>query len=150
MNTLDGREQLPEYVKAKLAKGPTHPILNRFDETATAVEANALIERHQGLGMSQDVIIETNIASYRYIQVGKEKRTDRPSINTAKYFKREKLVSIPYDKGKGFCSRKEGTYKAKLEDITNGPQFEKITETRKWGKHIISKEEERVNKIIKF
>ena len=48
MNTLDGREQLPEYVKAKLAKGPTHPILNRFDETATAVEANALIERHQG------------------------------------------------------------------------------------------------------
>ena len=68
---------------------------------------------------------------------------------TTKYLKKEKLVSVPYDKGKGFCLMKEDTYKAKLEDITNGPQFEMITKTRKNGKNIILKEEERINNAIK-
>ena len=40
-------------------------------------------------------------------------------------------------------------YKQKLEDMTNGPQFERITATRKNGKHIILKEEERINSAIK-
>ena len=58
-------------------------------------------------------------------------------------------MSVPYDKGKGFCIMKEDTYKAKLEEIRSGPQFEIITKTRKNGKHIIVKEEERINNAIK-
>ena len=29
---LDGNEQLPDWIKATLAKGSIHPILNTFDE----------------------------------------------------------------------------------------------------------------------
>ena len=43
---------------------------------------------------------------------------------------------------------KEDTYRTKLEDITNGSQFEKITNTRKNARHIIIKEEERINEVI--
>ena len=91
--------------------------------------------------MPQETINDINIASYRYIKDGKKQRIDKASMYTTKYLKKEKLVSVPYDKGKGFCLMKEDTYKAKLEDITNGPQFEMITKTRKNGKPIILKED---------
>ena len=65
---MDGKEQLPECVKATLEKGPKHPILNKFDEKTIEAEVSALIEPHEGLGMSQDIISGINIASYRYIQ----------------------------------------------------------------------------------
>ena len=146
---LDNIKDLPEYVIATLAKGPKYPVLSKIDEKATAAKINALIKHHEKLGMSQETINDINIAPYKYIQDGKKQRVDKASIYTSKYLKKEKLVSVPYDKGRGFCLMKEDTYKAKLEDITNGPQFEMITKTRKNGKNIILKEEERINNAIK-
>lgn len=61
---MEGNKQFPEYVTTTLAKGPTHPILNRFDEKTTVVEVSALIAHHEGVGMSQDIINDRNIASY--------------------------------------------------------------------------------------
>ena len=97
INILNRQEQLPEYVNATLTKGPKHPIQNKFDEKAAAAAVRELIEHHESLGISQDIINDINIASYRYIQDNKKQRVDRASTYTAKYLKREKLVSLPYD-----------------------------------------------------
>ena len=145
---LDTNENLPEYVRATLSKGPNHPILDTFDEKYIAAEMNSLIEHHEKLGMSQDTINDINVASYKYIKDVRKQKTNRASVYTSKYLKTKQLLAVPYDKGKGFCLMKEDTYRTKLEDITNGAQFEKITNTRKNARHIIIKEEERINDVI--
>ncbi len=70
---LEANEHLPEYIKVTLSTGPKHPVLTKFDEKATAAEVNELIEHHESLGMSQDIINDINIASYRYIKDVKNK-----------------------------------------------------------------------------
>ena len=46
---LDNIKNMPEYVRATLAKGPRHPVLTKFDEKDIAAEINALIEHHERL-----------------------------------------------------------------------------------------------------
>ena len=109
---------------------------------------NSLIEHHENLSRPQDSINDINVASYKYIKDVRKQKTNRASVYTSKYLKTKQLLAVPYDKGKGFCLMKEDTYRTKLEDITNGSQFEKITNTRKNARHIIIKEEERINEVI--
>ena len=87
---LDNIKNVPEYVRATLANGPRHPLLTKFDEKAIAAEINALIEHHEKIGMSQDIINDINIASYRYIRDGRKQRGDKAIAYTSKYLKKEK------------------------------------------------------------
>ena len=64
---------------------------------------------------------------------------------TKKYLKDNNLLAVPFDKGIGICIMKAETYKNKLQDILNLPQFEKLAPGRKNAKHPVLKEHERVD-----
>jgi len=78
-----------------------------------------------------------------------KQKTPRNVHMTKKYLKENNLLALPFDKGIGICIMKVATYNNKVSDITNLPQFEKMTQTRRNGKHPILKEEERVTSVLK-
>ena len=56
----------------------------------------------------------------------------------------------PFDKRIGICIMKVSTYNNKVSETTNLPQCEKLTETRRSGKHPIRKEEERITSCLLY
>ena len=68
---------------------------------------------------------------------------------TAEYLKEKQIKAVPYDKVLGFCLMREKEYNARLELITNLPQFKALEQNRKNAKHPVLKEEERITGILK-
>ena len=58
------------------------------------------------------------------------------------------LLAVPFDKGTDICVRKRQTYISKLNDTLNLEQFEKVTFTRKNGRDLCLKEEDRINSVL--
>ena len=58
------------------------------------------------------------------------------------------LLAVPFDKGTDICVMKRQTYISKLNDTLNLEQFEKVTFTRKNGRDLCLKEEDRINSVL--
>ena len=67
---------------------------------------------------------------------------------TKRYLREKDLLAVPFDKGNGICVVKRQTYISKLNDISNLEQFEKVTCTRKNGRGLCLKEEERIKSVL--
>ena len=67
---------------------------------------------------------------------------------TKRYLREKDLLAVPFDKGNGICVMKRQTYISKLNDISNLEQFEKVTCTRKNGRELCLKEEDRINSVL--
>ena len=67
---------------------------------------------------------------------------------TKRYLREKDLLAVPFDKGNGICVMKRQTYISKLNDISNLEQFEKVTCTRKNGRGLCLKEEDRINSVL--
>ena len=67
---------------------------------------------------------------------------------TKRYLREKDLLAVPFDKGAGICMMKRQTYISKLSDILNLEQFEKVTVTRKNGRGLCLKEEDRINSVL--
>ena len=67
---------------------------------------------------------------------------------TKRYLREKDLLAVLFDKGTGICVMKRQTYISKLNNILNLEQFEKVTVTRKNGRGLCLKEEDRINSVL--
>ena len=139
----------PQYVLDTLAMGPRNPVLDKFNKKDVLAEIDYLLSRLKKRNMSDDIINEINAATLKYIKSCASQRTPRHIVMTQRYLKENKLLALPFDKGTGICLMKKEVYISKLNDILELKQFSKVTVTRKNGKDLCFKEEERVNTALK-
>ena len=69
-----------------------------------------------------------HIASYKYIEDVKQQEIGRTIKYQWRYLKTEPLLTVPYNKNRGFCFLKEEKYRTKLEDMGDRSQFSMITQ----------------------
>ena len=135
----------PRYVLDTLALGPKNAILDKFNPKDTLAEIDMLLSKCKRNKLSNDIINEINVATFKYVKSCSNQKSPRNLLLTKKYLKEHELVAIPFDKGVGLCIMKKTTYKEKLDDILKLDQFVKLEKPRKNSKDFIIKEEERIN-----
>ena len=136
----------PKYVLDTPSMGPKNPILDKFNQKELLAEIDLLLNRLGKANASNDVLI--NAATLKYVKSCSSQRTLRHIIMTKRYLQEKDLLSVLFDKGPGICVMKRQTYISKLNDILNLEQFEKVTVTRKNGRDLCLKEEDRMNSVL--
>ena len=138
----------PKYVLDTLSMGPKNPILYKFKQKELLAEINLLLNRLGKASVSNDVLNDINVANLKYVKSCSSHRTPRHIIMPKRYFREKDLLPVPFDKGFDMCVMKRQTYIFKLNDILNLEQFEKVTFTRKNGRDLCLKEEDRINSAL--
>ena len=88
---------------------------------------------------------EINVATFKYIKSCSKQKYPRNLTLTNRYLKENNLLAIPFEKGVGICLMKKETYQAKMLEILNLEQFEKLEKPRINSIDFTRKEEERIN-----
>ena len=140
--------QPPRYVIETLALGPKNPVLDQFDKKCMLADIDILLNNLKRSNVSNDTINDINILTVKYVKACTHQKSPRNLLMTKRYLKENNLLAVPFDKGTGICVMKIDTYKEKLMDILNLPQFEKVIQTRKNAKDPILKEEQRINDTL--
>ena len=140
--------QPPRYVLDTLALGPRNAVLDKFNEKDVLAEIDSLLAHCSQTGTSNDIMNNINVATFKYIKACSSQKSPRNLVATQKFLKEHDLLAVPFDKGVGICLMKKDTCKKKLNDILNLDQFVKVVKTRKNGKEIIIKEQERINEEL--
>ena len=135
----------PQYVLDTLALGPRNSVLDKFNKNMVLAELDILLGRCERDNIEHDSINDINIAVVRYIRQCEKQHFPRNLKLTQAFLKKHDLLAIPFDKGTGFCVMKAAEYEAKIMDILNLPQFEKMIKTRKNAKDPTIKEHERIH-----
>ena len=138
----------PNYVLDTLAMGPKNPILGKFNQKEVLTEIDILLNNLKYENVSDDIMNDINVATLKYIKSCSNLKPPRHIIMTKRYLKENNLLAIPFDKGTGICVMKKDTYILKLKDILDLEQFEKVIMTRKNGREMCLKEEDRVNSLL--
>ena len=135
----------PQYVIDTLALGPKNAVLDNFDPKDTLAQIDSLLYQCKRNQVSEDIMNEINVATFKYIKACSEQKTPRNIKMTKRYLKDNKLLAVPFDKGVGMCVMRKETYEKKLMDILRLSQLQKWVKPRKNSKDLIVKEEERIN-----
>ena len=139
----------PSYVLETLSLGPKTSVLDRFEPKDVLSELDGLLNFCKTNNVSNETITDINVKTLNYIKKCKKMKSSRNIMMTKKYLKENKLVAVPFDKGVGICIMKQETYKSKLDDILQLPQFEKLRKERKNALDPTLKEEERIDEALK-
>ena len=139
----------PNYVMETLQLGPKNSTLVKFDENNVLAELDKLLNFCKKNEVNEDIISDINVKTLAYIKNCRKQKPSRNIHLTKQYLKQNGLIAVPFDKGIGICIMPIETYKEKIKDIINLPQFEKIVPKRKNEKHPVFKEEEKVIEKLK-
>ena len=115
----------PQYVIDTLALGPKNAVLDNFDPKDTLAQIDSLLYQCKRNQVSEDIMNEINVATFKYIKACSEQKTPRNIKMTKRYLKDNKLLAVPFDKGVGICVMRKETFEKKLMDILRLSQFEK-------------------------
>ena len=140
--------QPPQYVIDTLALGPKNAVLDSFDSKDVLSQIDALLHQCKRDNVSDDIINEINIATFKYVKACSKQKSPRNLILTKKYLKEHELLAVPFDKGVGICLMKKSTYQNKMSDILKLDQFEKLEKPRKNSRDFVLKEEDRINEAL--
>ena len=138
----------PSYVIETLSLGPKNAVLDRFEPKDVLAELDGLLNFCKTQNIPNETITDINVKTLNYIKKCKNMKPSRNITMTKKYLKDNDLVAVPFDKGVGICLMKQETYKQKLDEILQLPQFEKVVKSRKNAKHPVLKEEERITNVL--
>ena len=135
----------PDYVLRTLSLGPKNAVCDKFEPNDILAELDGLLHYCKSNNVDQQIISDINMVTLKYVKKMKKQKPSRNVMLTKRYLKENNLLAIPFDKGVGICIMKAGTYKRKLQDILELPQFEKLPRGRKNAKHPVLKEHERID-----
>ena len=118
----------PKYVLCTFSMGPKNPILDKFNQKELLAEIDLSLNRLGKASVSNDVLNDINLATWKYVKSCFSQRRPISIIMTKRYLPEKDLLAVP-DKGTGICVMQRQTYISKLNDILNLKQFEKVTFT---------------------
>ena len=81
--------------------------------------------------VDESIVSDINIKTLAYVKKCSKQKPARNLTLTKKYLKDNDLLAIPFDKGVGICIMKRERYEAKMMEILNLPQLEKVVTKRK-------------------
>ena len=139
---------LPKYVLDTLSMGLKNSILGKFNRKELLAEIDLLLNRLGKANVSKDVLNDINVATLKYVKICSSQRTPRHIIMTKRYLREKDLLAVPFDKDTGICVMKRRAYISRLNDILNLGQIEKVTVTRKNGRDLCLKEEDRIKSVL--
>jgi len=137
----------PQYVLNTLALDPRNPAWDKFNKNTVLAELDLLLAKCKRDNITNNSVNDINIAVVRYIRQCEKQHIPRNLKLTQAFLKKHDLLAVPFDKGTGFCIMKASEYEAKLMDILNLPQFEKVIKKRKNAKDPTIKEH---NELVKL
>ena len=140
----------PRYVLDTLALGPKNAVLDNFNAKEVLAEIDSLLSHCKRANVSNDIINNINVATFKYIKSRSSQKSPRNLILTKRYLKDHSLLAVPFDKGVGICLMKCETYKNKLNDILKLDQFVKLEKPRKTARTLSSKRRKGLTKCWKY
>ena len=138
----------PRYVLDTLALGPKNAVLDKFDPKDTLAQIDALLFNCKKGKVSEDIMNDINVETFKYIKACSSQKPPRNLIMTQRYLKQNDLLAVPFDKGVGICLMKRVTYQQKMDDILKLDQFEKLNYARKNSIDFTRQEENRINETL--
>ena len=96
-------------------------------------------------GIPGEKLCEIEAAAKRYAKKVKQTHSDKGVEKARKYLKDNRLLTVTFDKGFGFCVMKKETYEKKLKDLLQAEQF---SERKKLTDSVIMKIEKDINKNL--
>ena len=124
--------KVPTYIMNLLKLGPRHPILRAFNETRLLVETEkTLFALKKNNLMKENTTSDISLSVKLYAKKAKSHTSKRALSTLKRWLEENDIKAVPFDKGLGFCLMRTETYNKKLEELLDGPQFEKVTTKRK-------------------
>ena len=85
--------QSPRYVIDTLALGPRNAILDKFDSKRTLAAIDALLSNCKKNKVSNEIINDINVATFKYVKSCSNKKSPRNLSLTKKYLKEHNLLA---------------------------------------------------------
>ena len=132
-----------------------HPVRDKFRETLFLAEIDIFLSDLKNREVPGEALCEIEVVAKAYAKRVKQTSSDKGVQKARKYLKSNGLVSVPYDKGVGFCIMRKNTYENKLSDTLDSNQFSEIKGTsdavnlkieRDINKELLAMREKRRNK----
>ena len=95
--------------------GPKYSIRDKFNETHFSADIDIFLSQLKNQKTSGETLCQIQAAAKAYAKNVKQTPRDKAVEKTRKYLKDNGLLTVPFDKGLGFCIIRKQTYESKLD-----------------------------------